>query len=148
MKNVFLFLPVCLLVSLSWQSNNGLSLLLCHDKTKSHIVSEVINDTLKDLDLKFFVHKPVSYFVDSCIVKYDYLNFIAGDETCLRYACVVLNKEVFINLYVDDFKHMTACDAERRWDFKDFLKEEVSKIKIYRNGKLLNSSAKKGLYID
>lgn len=98
----------------------------------------ILLQKLKNLDKKKFVKKSVGTFLkDPLIAKYSSHLFSDEPPGRLQYMTIIFTKNLYIQVYVSDYKYVERFNINRNWNFEKFKKEKVRELRLYYHDKLV-----------
>lgn len=86
--------------------------------------------------LKKYIGKAVYEFLLSDSIRvYKKIRFIQEPPLKLNHATISLNKNLYIDVYVDDYKYLNPFNEDMAWEKELFYKEKIGRLVVYENDK-------------
>lgn len=98
-----------------------------------------INDLkLGEITYSDYVGKEVFYFlIHDDIRGYQEFIFFDNKPGVLNGAIITIDPNNYIEIYVSEFKFQKQFNEERKWDKSLFLKEIISRIRVFKDDKCI-----------
>ena len=119
MKKIIIFIVFCF----------GCTSIFSQTKNKKNV-----DDIFLQIPYSDYVGKEVFNLLLNDNIKC-YQDFVFFDERpgVLTGAMIKINHNIYLKIYISDFKYIVPFDENRKWDRQLFYKETIGRIKVYQN---------------
>ncbi len=98
----------------------------------------VLMINLLSVPMEKFIGGSIEKFIsDSTIKAYSDFIFVDQKPGELSFISFKYTDDIFIDIYIDDFKYLNQFNEQRRWDFELVKRERIDRIKILKGDSLI-----------